>query len=246
MEQIQWFSGSGLEALTPCFATVFFCKWPKSSKDYLDAPPEPVAERAVGGGGLGQGDDPGLGMARLVDHGDIGRDPLPGQLDAVEHALASGEARGQRGLAAVREDQQILLQPQPPAPAQRAAQGDEVGGAVEAVAHQHDPAAGRKPSRHPRDQFPLLGEADGAPGLPDPPRQGQGPPPPATPGAGPVHPPTRTLSTSIWRRAETLLWSRSSTAVPPAEACRIASSAKGRMTASQSSRGLASRRAIHR
>src|SRR3954452_6679579 len=60
-------------------------------------------------------------------------------------------------------------------PRPSAAQGDEVGGAVEAVAHQHDPAAGRKPSRHPRDQFPLLGEADGAPGLPDPPRQGQGP-----------------------------------------------------------------------
>src|SRR4051794_21071564 len=30
-EQIQWFSGSGLEASSPCFATVFFCKWPKSS-----------------------------------------------------------------------------------------------------------------------------------------------------------------------------------------------------------------------
>src|SRR4051812_49831595 len=32
-KQIQWFSGSGLEALSPCFATVFFCKWPKSSSD---------------------------------------------------------------------------------------------------------------------------------------------------------------------------------------------------------------------
>ena len=32
---------------------------------------------------------------------------------------------------------------------------------------------------------------------------------------------------------------------PAAPACRIASSAKGRMTASQSTRGLASRRAIH-
>src|SRR3954468_14589288 len=31
MEQIQWFSGSELEALSPCFARVFFCKWPKSS-----------------------------------------------------------------------------------------------------------------------------------------------------------------------------------------------------------------------
>src|SRR3954463_16012549 len=32
-EQIQWFSGSGLEASSPCFATVFFCKWPKSSSE---------------------------------------------------------------------------------------------------------------------------------------------------------------------------------------------------------------------
>jgi hypothetical protein len=35
LKQIQWFSGSGLEALSPCFATVFFCKWPKSSSDGL-------------------------------------------------------------------------------------------------------------------------------------------------------------------------------------------------------------------
>src|SRR4051794_41951913 len=32
-KQIQWFSGSGLEALSPCFATVFFCKWAKSSSE---------------------------------------------------------------------------------------------------------------------------------------------------------------------------------------------------------------------
>jgi hypothetical protein len=31
LKQIQRFSGSALEALNPCFATVFFCKWPKSS-----------------------------------------------------------------------------------------------------------------------------------------------------------------------------------------------------------------------
>ena len=49
----------------------------------LHAPPEPVIEGAVDGRRLGQGDDPGLGMARLVDHGDIGRDPLRGQLDTI-------------------------------------------------------------------------------------------------------------------------------------------------------------------
>ena len=52
------------------------------------------------GRGLGQGDDPGLGVPRLVDHGDIGRDPFPGQLDTAEQVLAAREARGQRGLSA--------------------------------------------------------------------------------------------------------------------------------------------------
>ena len=33
LKQIQWFSGSGLETLSPCFAMVFFCKWPKSSSE---------------------------------------------------------------------------------------------------------------------------------------------------------------------------------------------------------------------
>src|SRR5947209_1879499 len=43
-----------------------------------------------------------------------------------QHSLLAGTIFEQ--LAAVREDQQIPLQPQPPAPARRAAQGDEVGG----------------------------------------------------------------------------------------------------------------------
>src|SRR3954447_20591439 len=58
-KQIQWFSGSGLEALSPCFATVFFCKWPKSSLGDL-------AEARVGEGGgavLGRHLE-----ARLVQH----------------------------------------------------------------------------------------------------------------------------------------------------------------------------------
>src|SRR3954454_18215009 len=63
---------------------------------------------------------------------------------------------------------------------------------------------------------------------------------------GKARSPTRTLSTSIWCRAETLLWSKSKTTVPPAApACRSAASAKGRMTASQSTRGSARRREIH-
>jgi hypothetical protein len=43
-------------------------------------------------------------MARLVDHGDVGRDPFAGQLDAAQQALAPREARRERGLAALLED----------------------------------------------------------------------------------------------------------------------------------------------
>src|SRR3954468_2938937 len=57
--------------LSPASERVPFCHL---RKDYLDAPPEPVVEGAVGGGGIRHGDDPGLGMARLVHHGEVGRD----------------------------------------------------------------------------------------------------------------------------------------------------------------------------
>ena len=64
------------------------------------------------GGGFGQCDDPGFRVARLVNHGDVGGDPLLGELDAGEHVLAPGETLGQDGLPAVLEDQQVLLEPQ--------------------------------------------------------------------------------------------------------------------------------------
>src|SRR3954454_10473191 len=157
--------------LNPASERVPFCHL---RKDYLDPPPQAV-KGAVGGGGLGQGDDPGLGMARLVHHGDVGRDPLAGQLDSGEHVPAGRKARRPRRLAAVLEHQQVPLQPQPPAPAQLTAQGDQIGRAVETVTHQHDLGARRQPGRHAGDQLPLLGEADAALGRPHPPRQRQGP-----------------------------------------------------------------------
>src|SRR4051812_47258200 len=72
---------------------------------------EPVVEGAVSGRRLGQGDDPGFGMARLVHHGDIRGHPLSGQLDAAEQVLAPREARRQGGLAAVLEHQEVPLEP---------------------------------------------------------------------------------------------------------------------------------------
>src|SRR4051794_7317405 len=158
--------------LDPASERVPFCHL---RKDYLDPPPEPVVEGAVDGRRLARGDHPGLGVARLVHHGDIGDDPLPGQLDAAEQVLAARETLGQRGLAAAFEDQEVLLEPQPPVPAQPAAKGDQVGAAVEAVAHEDDPGTRGQPARDQGEQLPLLDESDAAPSLPDPPRQGQGP-----------------------------------------------------------------------
>src|SRR4051812_35418986 len=48
----------------------------------LDAPSEPVIEGAMDRWRLGQGDEPGLGMAGLMHHGDVGDDPPRGQLNA--------------------------------------------------------------------------------------------------------------------------------------------------------------------
>src|SRR4051794_20252706 len=144
-------------------------------KDYLDAPPEAVVEGAVDGRRLGQGDDPGLGMARLVHHGDIRGHPLSGQLDAAEQVLAPCEARRQGGLAAVLEHQEVPLEPQPPVPAPRTAPGDQLGAAVEPVAHQHGPYPLGQQAACRLQGFALLGKADRPLGRLDPPSQGQGP-----------------------------------------------------------------------
>ena len=91
--------------------------------------------------------------------------------------LAPGGALARRGLAALDRHQQVALEPQAIVPAQGAAQQDQVGRAVEAVAHQHRSRPGRQPRRDQPHQPFLLGEADAAAGLPDPPRQRQGPSP---------------------------------------------------------------------
>ena len=69
----------------------------------LDAPAQAIIEGRVDRGCLGQGDDPGFGMAGLVHHGDVGAHAFLGQLNVPQPVLAAPEARRQRGLAAVLE-----------------------------------------------------------------------------------------------------------------------------------------------
>src|SRR4051794_4305867 len=82
----------------------------------------------------------GSGWPGSWTHGDIGGDPLAGELDAAQQALAPRQAGGERGLTASFEHQQVPLQPQPPAPVPCAAPGDQVRRPVEAVAHEHRPS----------------------------------------------------------------------------------------------------------
>src|SRR3954468_10593724 len=65
--------------------------------------------------------------------------------------LAAPEARRQRGLAAVLEHEQVLVEPQPPIPALTPAPGDQVGAAVKTIPHQHRLGARREKTgrRHP-------------------------------------------------------------------------------------------------
>jgi hypothetical protein len=113
-------------------------------------------------------------MAGLLDHGDVGRDPLLGELNAAEQVFAPSEAFGHRGLAAVLEHQEVVPEPQPPAPAPPPAPGDQVGRAVETVAHQHRPNPCGQQAGHHLQGRALLGEADRPLRRLDPPRQRQG------------------------------------------------------------------------
>src|SRR6185437_14542963 len=79
----------------------------------LDAPAQAIVEGRVDGGYLRQGDDPRLGMAGLMHHRDVGADAFAGECDVGEQVLAAAETFRQRGLAVAREDQEILLEPQP-------------------------------------------------------------------------------------------------------------------------------------
>src|SRR4051794_15223749 len=106
-------------------------------------------------------------MATLV------RTRFSGQRDVPQPVLAAPEARRQRGLAAVLEHEQVLLEPQPPIPTLTPAPGDQVGAAVKPIPHQHRLGARREKTGRRLKRRALLGKADRALGLLHPPGQRQ-------------------------------------------------------------------------
>ena len=95
-------------------------------------------------------------MARIMDDADVGSRPSAGQLDVLQVVdPVLGALPGRRLVGAVEHDE-IALQPQAIIPCPLLAPADQVGRAVEAVAHQPD----RGPLGQPGDdrvQQRLLG-----------------------------------------------------------------------------------------
>ena len=109
-----------------------------------------------------------------MHHGDVGAGALFRQRHIVEHMVAARKAVFERRLAAVLEDEQVLLATQTPAPAFLSTPVDQSRRAVKPVAHQrHARAFGQQ--RHDRLQsFLLFTKADRALRLLHAPSQRQG------------------------------------------------------------------------
>src|SRR4051812_45074803 len=140
-------------------------------KDYFDAPPLAVVQGAQVARPFGHGNDPGFGMAGIVNDADVGAHPSGREFNVLQierPLLGAGRRRGRFGSI---EHRQVALQAQPVVPGPPLAPADQVGGAVEAIAHEPDPRALGQPRGH-RLQERLLGfEADGPLRRLNPPRQ---------------------------------------------------------------------------
>src|SRR3954449_8812987 len=79
--------------------------------------------------------------------------------------LAAREALHQRGLAAGLEHEQVLLEPQPPAPVLLPAPRDQRGRAVKPIPHQRGTHPRGQKTSDRLERLALLGEADRALGL---------------------------------------------------------------------------------
>ena len=140
----------------------------------LDTPAVGILKGAQVAGFFGHRDDPGFSMAWIVDDADVGSRSPAGEVDIFQGVdPVPGALSGGRLVSAVEHDE-IALQPQAIIPFALLAPADQIGRAVEAVAHQPDRGLLGQPGNH-RVQQRLLGlEPDRAPGLFDPPRQRQG------------------------------------------------------------------------
>src|SRR5215210_7268593 len=100
-------------------------------KHGLDAP-----ARGVSQGGeisrLGRhGDDPGLGMPRIADDAEVGRDPLAGKEDILEIMAAGQGECASRGPCRPQAGDEVALEPQPIVPSAIATPANHLWGSVE-------------------------------------------------------------------------------------------------------------------
>src|SRR5512135_1541988 len=128
----------------------------------FNAPPPAILQSAQGARPLRHGDDPGLGMAGVVDDADVGPRPPGGEFDVLQgEDPISGAVTGRR-LAGTVDDREVSLQAKPVAPASFLAPADQIGGAVEAIAHEPDRRPGREPRYDSLQKCPLHVEPDRA------------------------------------------------------------------------------------
>ena len=128
----------------------------------LDAPAGGILKSAQVSRFLRHGDDPGLGVTRIMDDADVGPGPPAGEFDIfqiVDPVL--GTLSGRR-LARAVEHHEVALEPQPIVPGPLLAPADQIGGAVEAVAQQPDPGLRGQPGNDRVQQRPLSVEPDRA------------------------------------------------------------------------------------
>ena len=99
-------------------------------------------------------------MAGIADDADVGGGLLGRELDAVKRKHLTVRKSAGLGLLATIADDEVALETQAVVPAQTLAQGDQVGGALEAIGHERDQHSFGQPRCHRFKQFFLHLKAD--------------------------------------------------------------------------------------
>src|SRR3954447_24176218 len=171
-------------------------------------------------------------MARIMDDADVGPRPPAGQLDVFQVVDPVAGALSGRCPAGAVEHDEIALQPQAIIPRALLAPADQIGRAVEAVAHQPDRGPLGQPGNHRVEQRLLGVEPDRASAT----RQ----------ASGKARSPWRSASIRTWWRSDTLDWSKIRTSGWPSAVARSRTSREnGSMISSLTTSGLPSSRVIH-
>src|SRR3954453_19004356 len=105
-------------------------------KHRFDAPTLTVFQSSQVAGRFGHGNDPGFGMARILEDADVGARSFAGELNVLQIKELFPSAGPGRGLCRPVKDHEITLQAQPIAPVPLLTPADQIGGAVEAIPHE--------------------------------------------------------------------------------------------------------------